>query len=200
VGYTDNARPEKAVAGLGSVYETMKIGVKPYPACRYTHAAVDGILALMREHHLAAEEIETVSIGLHQNGITLTGAPLAEKRKPRSIVEGQFSMPFAAAVAIHAGQFGWDDYKYLDDPVVTALAARVNVDRDERLEGLRHPFGANVAVTTQTGRFERHIPDPSGEPESFPTAEEITQKFSILATPVLGNKASLLLSELMTIG
>src|SRR3981189_2311236 len=36
VGYSDNAHPDKAVAGLGETYETMKIGVKPYPSCRYT--------------------------------------------------------------------------------------------------------------------------------------------------------------------
>src|ERR1700752_1102599 len=39
VGYSDNPHPEKAVAGLGSTYETMKIGIKPYPSCRYTHPA-----------------------------------------------------------------------------------------------------------------------------------------------------------------
>ena len=32
VGYSDNAHPDKAVADLGRVYETMKIGVKPYQA------------------------------------------------------------------------------------------------------------------------------------------------------------------------
>src|SRR5216684_106481 len=37
VGYSDNAHPDKAIAGLGDIYETMKIGVKPYPSCRYTH-------------------------------------------------------------------------------------------------------------------------------------------------------------------
>src|ERR1700758_4356397 len=52
VGYTDNAHPEKSVAGLGSTYETMKIGVKPYPSCRYTHAAIDAIIAMRREHNL----------------------------------------------------------------------------------------------------------------------------------------------------
>src|SRR5262249_18491380 len=41
VGYTDDPHPDKAVASLGSTYETMKIGVKPYPSCRYTHAAID---------------------------------------------------------------------------------------------------------------------------------------------------------------
>jgi 2-methylcitrate dehydratase PrpD len=199
VGYTDGARPERATAGLGTVYETMKIGMKPYPACRYTHAAVDGLLALQRENGWAAGDIRAVTVGLHQNGIVLTGAPLAEKRRPRSVVDGQFSMPFAAAVALYKGSFGWDDYALLGNPDVEAIAARIDVRRDERLEGLRHPFGAHVAVTTASGTIERTIPDPSGEPETFPNRSAVEAKFMTLATPVLGNMASSLFTRLETL-
>lgn len=195
-GYTDNPRPDMAVAGLGTVYETMKIGMKPYPACRYTHAAIDGLLAVRREAGLSAADIRSVRIGLHRNGIVLTGAPLDEKRKPRSVVDGQFSMPFTAAVALYKGSFGWDDYALLGNPDVEAIAARIDVRRDERLEGLRHPFGATIAVTTASGTIERTIPDPSGEPETFPDRAAVEAKFMTLATPVLGNAASSLLARL----
>lgn len=196
VGYTDNARPEMAVTGLGEVYETMKIGMKPYPACRYTHAAIDGLLALQRENGWSASDILSVEIGLHRNGITLTGAPLEEKRRPKSVVEGQFSMPFTAAIALYKGSFGWDDYALLGNPDVEAIAARIDVRRDERLEGLRHPFGANIRVTTASGTLERNIPDPSGEPDTFPDREGVETKFMTLATPVLGNRASALFAAL----
>lgn len=195
-GYTDNARPEMAVADLGSVWETMKIGMKPYPACRYTHAAVDGLLALRREQGLQADDILEVSIGLHRNGITLTGAPLDEKRRPRSVVEGQFSMPFAAAVALHQGRFGWDDYALLGNPEVEAIADRVEVHQEPRLEGLRHPFGAYLRLRTTKGTLERHMPDPSGEPETFPDRAAIAEKFMTLASPVLKNEAASLLEKL----
>ena len=110
VGYSDNAHPEKAVAGLGKIYETMKIGVKPYPSCRYTHAALDALIAMRREHNLTPDQIKRVEIGLHRNGITLTG-DAATKRHPTSIVGGQFSMFFTGAVALDQGRFGWDDYE-----------------------------------------------------------------------------------------
>ncbi len=196
VGYTDNARPERAVADLGTVYETMKIGMKPYPACRYTHAAIDGLLALRQENGWSAGDVLAVEIGLHKNGIVLTGAPLAEKRRPKSVVEGQFSMPFTAAIALYKGSFGWDDYALLGNPDVEALAGRIDVRRQERLEGLRHPFGANIAVRTSAGTFERNIPDPSGEPDTFPRKTDIEAKFMTLATPVLGNSASSLFTAL----
>ncbi len=109
VGYSDNAHPDKAIAGLGKTYETMKIGVKPYPSCRYTHAALDALIAMRREHNLTPDQIKRVEIGLHRNGITLTG-DAATKRHPTSIVGGQFSMFFTGAVALDQGRFGWDDY------------------------------------------------------------------------------------------
>lgn len=191
-GYTDNPRPERAVAELGTVYETMKIGVKPYPSCRYTHAAIDGLLRLRRENRWTADDILSVDISLHKNGIVLTGAPLAEKRRPRSIVDGQFSMPFTAAIALHKGSFGWDDYALLGNQEVEAISARIDVRRDESLEGLRHPFGAKIAVRTPAGLVESTILDPSGEPDSFPVAAEREAKFMTLATPVLANKAAAL--------
>ncbi|SFU19553.1 MmgE/PrpD family protein [Mesorhizobium sp. YR577] len=196
VGYTDDPLPERAVADLGTVYETMNIGMKPYPACRYTHAAVDGLLKLRRENGWSAADILSVDIGLHKNGIVLTGAPLQAKRRPRSVVEGQFSMPFAAAVALYKGSFGWDDYALLGNPDVEAIAARIDVRRDELLEGLRHPFGANIAVHTASGTMERTIADPSGEPGTFPQMSEIETKFMTLSRPVLGNRASSLFSLL----
>jgi 2-methylcitrate dehydratase PrpD len=138
VGYSDNPHPDKAVAGLGKIYETMKIGVKPYPSCRYTHAALDALIAMRREHNLTPDQIKRVEIGLHRNGITLTG-DAATKRHPTSIVGGQFSMFFTGAVALDQGSFGWDDYERLGDAAVDALADKFDVVQDDRLEDRPHP-------------------------------------------------------------
>lgn len=187
-GYSDGARTEQAVAELGQTWETMKIGLKPYPSCRYTHAALDGILALRREHGLAAADIAHLRIGLHPNGITLTGAPLEAKRRARTVVDGQFSMPFTAAVAVDQGAFGWDDYKRLGDPALDAIADRVDVWADPSLEGRTHPFGATLTMETAKGTFTALIADPSGEPETFPADAALDEKFTALAGPVLGER------------
>lgn len=188
VGYSDDAHPDKAVAGLGRVYETMNIGVKPYPSCRYTHAAIDALIALRREHNLTPENIRRVEIGLHRNGITLTG-DAATKRHARSVVDGQFSMFFTAALALDQGSFGWDDYARLGDPAIEALAERIEVVQDARLEGRSHPFGARVSIDAGGETLERLIPDPSGEPSLFPDAPAMRQKFLQLARPVLDGGA-----------
>jgi 2-methylcitrate dehydratase PrpD len=188
VGYSDDAHPEKAVADLGSVYETMKIGVKPYPSCRYTHAAIDALIAMRREHNLTPDQVRHVEIGLHRNGITLTGDE-ATKRRPSSIVGGQFSMFFTGALALDQGRFGWDDYARLGDDAINALADKFDVVQDDRLEGRSHPFGARVSIETDDGIHERIYHDPSGEPGSFPDALAMQQKFLQLARPVLDKRA-----------
>ena len=197
VGYSDDAHPDKATAGLGKIYETLKIGVKPYPSCRYTHAALDALIAMRREHNLTPDQIKRVEIGLHRNGITLTG-DAATKRHPTSIVGGQFSMFFTGALALDQGRFGWDDYERLGDAAVNALADKFDVVQDDRLEiGRTHPFGARVSITTDDGVHERLYADPSGEPNSFPDAQAMQQKFLTLARPVLNGRADQLADAIL---
>ena len=199
VGYTDEAHPDKVVAGLGKTYETMKIGVKPYPSCRYTHAALDALIAMRREHNLTPEQIRRVEIGLHRNGITLTGDAVT-KRHPTSVVGGQFSMFFTGAVALDQGRFGWDDYDRLGDPAVDALADKFDVVQDDRLEiDRKHPFGARVRITTDEAVHERIHDDPSGEPNLFPDAQAMAQKFLTLARPVLVGRADQLADAILSL-
>lgn len=195
-GYSDGARPERAVAGLGEVWETLKIGVKPYPACRYTHAAVDGLLALRAEHGWSLDQIEQITVGLHRNGIALVGAPLDDKRRARSIVQGQFSMPFAATVALLRGRFGWDDYDLLGTQAADELADRVDVRHEPSLEGLSHPFGAVLEVIADGTTHRLRIADPSGEPGTFPDAQSRAAKFEALAGPVMNAAAGTLAARL----
>ena len=199
VGYSDNAHPDKATAGLGATYETMKIGIKPYPSCRYTHAAIDALIAMRRAHNLTPDQIKRVEIGLHRNGIILTG-DAATKRHPRSVVGGQFSMFFTGAVALDQGRFGWDDYERLGDAAIDALADRFDVVQDDRLEiGRSHPFGARVSIETDDGVHERLYPDPSGEPTSFPDRAAMQQKFLTLARPVLAGRADQLADAILSL-
>jgi 2-methylcitrate dehydratase PrpD len=197
-GYSDGAHIERATAGLGRDWKTLKVAVKPYPACRYTHAALDAIIALRAEHGFKASDIRAVEIGLHRNGLVLTAEPEAAKRRPRNVVEGQFSMPFTAAVALDQGSFGWDDYRRLGEPGIDALCDRIIVVRDEAVEAASpHPFGGRVTITTRDGALQRAVTDPSGEPESFPDEAALRGKFLTLAEPALGAGAARLADALL---
>ena len=62
--YAPDAQPEKAVEELGERWETMAIAVKPYPSCRYGHAALDALIDLRAEHGIKPDEIVAVEVGL----------------------------------------------------------------------------------------------------------------------------------------
>src|SRR6201999_515560 len=131
--------------------------------------------------------------------ITLTG-DAATKRHPTSIVGGQFSMFFTGAIALDQGHFGWGDYDRLADSGIDALADKFDVVQDDGLEiGRTHPFGARVSITTEDGVHERLFADPSGEPNSFPDAAAMQQKFLTLARPVLNGRADELADAILSL-
>jgi 2-methylcitrate dehydratase PrpD len=107
---------------------------------------------------------------------------------------------FPGADPLDQGRFGWDDYERLGDAALDALADKFEVVQDDRLEtGRSHPFGARVSITTEDGFHERFQADPSGEPDSFPDAQAMAQKFLTLARPVLNGRADQLADAILSL-
>jgi 2-methylcitrate dehydratase PrpD len=185
--YAPAADAAKAVAGLGSRWETLKIAVKPYPSCRYGHAPLDGILTLAREHGIRAEDVEEVVVGLPEPGWKLIGDPEPAKQAPKSVVDGQFSMAFCAAVALRSGGFAWDDYaRHLGDPATLAFCKRVKTWVDPRAQAdFQKNMSGSVRIKTKRGQFETYVQVAKGEPENFVTAAELRAKFDGLTGPYL---------------
>jgi 2-methylcitrate dehydratase PrpD len=173
-GATTFAGLSAALAGERAIDET---AFKPYPSCRYTHAALDELIDLQREHRFAPDDIEHVTIGLPEVSFALVKDPEPAKRSPRSIVDGQFSMFFLAAVALLRGGFGWSDYALLDDPDVHRLALRVEVVSDPEIEALGQSMAARVVVRAGGRTFERFTRAPKGEPDRPLTWAEVIEKF-----------------------
>jgi 2-methylcitrate dehydratase PrpD len=185
--YAPNADASRAVAGLGQTWQTMRLAVKPYPSCRYSHAAIDGLVALMKEHELKADEVTEIEIGLPETGWKIIGGP-DDKTNPQSVVDGQFSMPFCAAVVLREGGLAWDDYKkHLNDETTRALTRKVKTVVDARAEA---EFPANMAgvakIRTASGDYECLVTVPKGEPDNFLDDEEFRFKFDGLCEPYLG--------------
>ena len=168
----------------------MAIAVKPYPACRYSHAAIDALLELRAAHGLKWEDVETVEVGLPRTGWKIIGDPEADKQQPKNVVEGQFSMPFVAAVALREGAMQWDHYaRHIRDPQTLALCRRVRtvVDPLAEAEFPRYMSGV-VRVRTRVGTLEKFVRVAKGEPENFVTAQELRAKFDGLVAPYLAER------------
>lgn len=179
--------PQRATQDLGSVYELMATGVKPYPSCRYGHAGIDAALAIRAEHHLQPHEISSVVYGSSNAGMLLVGAPAQKKADPQNIVDGQFSAPFVISVALATGAMKWDSYGLLHDIQIRTLMSKVRCEHDPEIEA---EFPANMSgkltVHARDQVFIKKIVVPRGEPSNFLSREELLAKFTSLAEPVLG--------------
>lgn len=188
-GYAPNADHRGAVAELGEKFETMDIAVKPYPSCRYGHAAMDALIELRAANDIDYQDIDSVEVGLPRTGWNLIGDPENDKQNPKNYVDGQFSMPFVAAVAIRDGKMGWDSYApHLQDGDTLALCKRIRSVVDPKVEAeFPAHMGGLVRVHTGSGSFEKMVVIARGEPENFLSVAEMRAKFDDLTGPYLNH-------------
>ena len=177
----------KALEGLGEKFETLNLGVKPYPSCRYSHAAIDGLLELKKEINFDVNDLEDVDVGLSETALNIIGYPIEEKQNPENVVDGQFSMPFCAALVLRNGSFTWDDYKSnLKNDDVLDLCKKVNVSPNKQAEECCPKYmSANVKIKVSGKVYEKFIKIPKGDPENFMTEQEFEDKFDGLTNPYL---------------
>ena len=91
---------EGPLAKLGNplAIEEHGLHVKPYPCCSYATTAIDGVLALLAEHRLTADDIAGVTLAIPGKNIEVLKFP-----DPRDELEARFSMQYCVAVAILGG-------------------------------------------------------------------------------------------------
>jgi 2-methylcitrate dehydratase PrpD len=188
--YAPAPAPARVVAGLGTTWETLGIAVKPYPSCRYGHAAMDALIELRAANDLDWRDVEAVEIGLPRTGVSIIGEPEAEKQRPSDFVGAQFSMPFVAAVALRDGAMNWDSYeRHLGDTQTLELCRRIRTVSDPMVEAEYPRNMSGVArVDTRNGRLEKLVVTPKGEPANFMTAQELRAKFDTLVSPFLADR------------
>ena len=108
--YSPSSDASKILEGFGEPYQILRTSIKPHACCRYKQGPIDGILKIMQENRLKAEEIENVTLGILKTGFTVVATPEELKQNPRSVIDAQFSMPFGAAVAILYGKASLEQY------------------------------------------------------------------------------------------
>lgn len=155
--------------GLGTRYEISGLSYKPYPCCRFAHAAIDAALALRRAHGISADQIRGVRVGMNNQCYEAVCVPVEMRKAPATIVQAQFSIPYCVAAAFVDGvaQLGHFTDASLQRPDLRALAKRVDAYVDERIE---REAGRNVSpiamqVTLADGRtLAEEIRLPLGHP------------------------------------
>ncbi len=155
--------------------------VKRYPNCGSLHRALDGLLGLMDEHNLSAEQIDTV----------LVRAPAAHLRNlmhdnPQTPAQAKFSLEYSLAAAMHGHKIGLLDYTdaAVQRPEVRAHMPKIAKEYVERLES---DFPTQVHITLTNGeRLETCIPMPIGSKAVPMTDEQLWAKLGTCLDATVG--------------
>jgi 2-methylcitrate dehydratase PrpD len=162
---------------LGSRWETLRIAIKPYPACHFIHGSLGATASLLGS--VSPDEVADILVWVPAAGVPLVLEPAETKLAPRSEYEAKFSLQYSTAAMLVHGRVGVSSYsdEAIADPRVLALAAKV---RHEVREYDSYPaaFPGGVRITTTDGRVvEADLPYQRGGPENPMTADEIRAKF-----------------------
>ncbi|CAN5726125.1 MmgE/PrpD family protein [soil metagenome] len=122
--------------GLGERYEFTRLSYKPYQCCRLNHSGIDAALALRARHGIQADQIRQVRVGVNHQAHQAVCTPIEVRKKPRSVVHAQFSLPYTVAAALIDGAvlLSHFDARSITRPDILALAQRVDPHVDEHIE------------------------------------------------------------------
>jgi 2-methylcitrate dehydratase PrpD len=179
----------RLTANLGSDWEWLKSSLKPYPACRMTHALIEIAGNLHDSHNngtVTPSDIESVTLTMTTANHSLVGDPTPNKIHPQNVIDAQFSAYYQVANALLYGSAtGMQAYHKLGDAQIHTLCDKISVRTDNSIK----QFGAKLEITWSNGGGASDTIEqafPLGEPEHPFTRDRVDEKFASLAAPVYG--------------
>ena len=139
--------------GLGERFWIEHLSFKKWPCCRGTHAYIEAAQRLRRAHGFAAGDIAEVRIFGGELQRMLCD-PEAQKRRPQTIIDAKFSLPFTLALALRdeevtLGSFTRDR---LAEPPLLSLAAKACF---EFRRGISQSAAGEICITLHDGTVLR---------------------------------------------
>jgi 2-methylcitrate dehydratase PrpD len=158
------------------VWRLDSTSIKPYSCCGSTHSYVDAALDLRRQLGAPWDPQRPVKVGLSKVVDVQCGFDYV----PTNALNAQMSLRYIVAAALMDGQAlppQFSDEK-LADPALVALAERLELVRDPKLDEL-YPknFAGWVAAQSNGDWIRVDKLDPSGSPAAPIDARGITEKF-----------------------
>lgn len=171
-------------ADLGRFWQIEHQYVKPYPVCRWAHAAIDAARELAMMHNIAANDIVEIRIRSFDYAVQLFPA------MPDTTSKAQYSLAFAVATMLVHGHIGLEHISGagLADPQVAALVGRTVLETSARHQS-RFPIGrwADVEIALADGSVlvsgDTHA---RGGPERPFDRDQVVEKYLHFAAPALG--------------
>lgn len=151
------------------------LALKAFPSCAATHTAIEAALKLRRKLSDRLADISSVRVGVSEFALE----PLIYVR-PRTSLEGKFSMYYCVAAALTNGvvDLGTFSEACISDPAIVQLIARTKMEVDDRVRDDRE-FASIVTIEMRTGeRFEETVMIALGKPARWLNTQDLESKFA----------------------
>ena len=179
VEYEPDKWADKLKDGLGTIFEVVNLGAKPYPCVRASHAPIDGAIAIATQYDIKPEEIGEVTIGTNERVISTAGGPFVIRTNPE--VDAQFSIPYVVSVALTRKNVSPDDFREeaIRSPERGELVAKVKVVVDPEFKDSRSIMGPiKIKVRMKDGTEYSHRAElAKGHPRNQMSESEFSEKF-----------------------
>lgn len=177
--YSRTPNVARLTEGLGTVWETERVGFKLYPNVTSIHTSLDALRHIMRSHELEARDIRTVDVGCGH----MTYVHTAWTYRDAGVTAAQMNMFYGLAAMATGGDVTVADYTpaRMQDPALLDFISRIRLHEDAELEAMGHRFrhACRMKVTTVDGRtFDHEILYRRGSADSDVGKEEVRRKFT----------------------
>ena len=189
IAFSGHLDETKLLDGLGVEFP-VPVEYKARSAARPIHNAIDCALVLRAEEQFNHERVTSIVVTRHPDWSNYHRNP-----RPRTVHEAQMSLPYSVAVALVEGAALPPQYadEQLARPELVRLSELVRIETDPHL-----PRGVSCRMdvtTTDGSSYSSAVDDAKGSLGNPMSDTELGEKFSMLASPVLGEKRAEVIKE-----
>lgn len=183
---------------LGDPFKILSPGVyiKQYPCCAGALSSIDAMLHLTDKYQIDPQTVESVQCLVDPLNVEMLG-----QSKPKTSLQGKFSMTFCLAIALLEKRVGLEqftDEKVLH-PKTQELMKRIELDVNPSMKGKDYQPGSFVKIRLQDGSEYSHSVDtPEGSPTNRLTREKLMAKYEDCCKKVISNSQTAQIEEAIT--
>jgi 2-methylcitrate dehydratase PrpD len=183
----------KVTKDLGKRFEIANVSFKPYPCCRFTHSSADAMFKLVEQHKLEPDDVCKIEIRVTKQVKVMVCEPEEKKKKPETVVDAQFSIPYVVASILVNKHLFVDEFTEtsIRNPKILETSAKVQCLVDEELDRLAGRELAPVIVTVETNvgdRYYQRVDRARGHPKNPMSEKDLMEKFMANAAKLLPDK------------
>ena len=186
--YSGKPSYTRLLDGLGTEWETAKVGYKPHACVTSIHSALDAFAHLLKTHAIDPQQIKAVRIGVSQ----MTHTHCAWEYRAQGVTAAQMNLFYGIAVTALDGMafVAQYDQSRIADPAIMAFIQKIQAHVDPEIDAMGPAFrhAARVEIELSDGRILQHeILNRRGSPENPLSHDEVVYKFRHVVGGILNH-------------